>query len=108
MNKYVMAASTLSSAIGLALALQALPAQAQTQGMKDMSGMPQIVKDNMARMQKDKLEKCYGINAVSKNDCAEGAHSCAGQATQARDSKSFVMLPAGDCSKIQGGKLKPA
>ncbi|MGH9579186.1 MAG: BufA1 family periplasmic bufferin-type metallophore, partial [Terriglobales bacterium] len=36
----------------------------------------------------------------------EGAHSCAGQATQARDSKSFVLLPAGDCTKIQGGKLK--
>lgn len=106
MNKHVLAASALSSAIGLALAMQALPAQAQP--MKDMSGMPQIVKDNMARMEKNKLEKCYGINAVSKNDCAEGAHSCAGQATQARDTKSFVLLPAGDCGKIQGGKLKPA
>lgn len=106
MNKHLMAASTLSSAIGLVLAMQALPAQAQT--MKDMSGMPQVVKDNMARMETNKLEKCYGINAVSKNDCAEGAHSCAGQATQARDAKSFVLLPAGDCSKIQGGKMKPA
>lgn len=106
MNRHVLAASTLSSAIGLALALQALPVQAQA--TKDMSGMPQVVKDNMARMEKNKLEKCYGINAVAKNDCAEGAHSCAGQATQARDAKSFVLLPAGDCSKIQGGKLKPA
>ena len=106
MNKHVLAASTLSSAIGLALAMAAAPGQAQP--MKDMSGMPQIVKDNMARMEKSKLEKCYGINAVAKNDCAEGAHSCAGQATQARDTKSFVLLPAGDCSKIQGGKLKAA
>jgi uncharacterized membrane protein len=106
MNKHLLAASTLSSAIGLALAMQALPAQAQE--MKDMSAMPQVVKDNMARMEKNKLEKCYGINAVSRNDCAEWAHSCAGQATQARDAKSFVLLPAGDCSKIQGGKLKPA
>ncbi len=100
MNRYVLAASTLSSAIGLALSLQAAPVQAQ--GMtKDM---PQVVKDNMARMDKSKLEKCYGINAAAKNDCAEGAHSCAGHATQARDTKSFVLLPAGDCSKIQGGK----
>ncbi len=106
MNKHVMAASTLSSAIGLVLAMQVVPGAAQT--MKDMSNMPQIVKDNMARMEANKLEKCYGINAVAKNDCAEGAHSCAGQATQARDTKSFVLLPAGDCSKIQGGKLKPA
>ena len=104
MNKHVLAASTLSAALGLALAMQALPGQAQD--TKDMSGMPQIVKDNMAKMAKNKLEKCYGINVVAKNDCAEGAHSCAGQATQARDPKSFVLLPAGDCSKIQGGKLK--
>lgn len=106
MNKHILATSALSSAIGLALAMQALPAQAQQ--TKDMSAMPQVVKDNMAKMEKGKLEKCYGINAAAKNDCAEGAHSCAGQATQARDTKSFVLLPAGDCSKIQGGKPNPA
>ena len=88
--------TALSTAIGLAIAMQALPGSA--------AQMPQIVKDNMDRMAKEHLEKCYGINAVSKNDCAEGAHSCAGQATQARDPKSFVMLPAGVCAKIQGGK----
>jgi len=102
MNRYVLVASTLSGAVGLALAMQAAPIQAQ--GMKDMSNMPQVVKDNMMRIEKNKLEKCYGINKVAKNDCAEGAHSCAGQATKVRDSKSFVLLPAGDCSKIQGGK----
>ena len=96
MNR-ITAATALSTAIGLAFAMQALPSQAAQQ-------MPQIVKDNMDRMAKDHLEKCYGINAVSKNDCAEGVHSCAGQATQARDTKSFVMLPAGVCGKIQGGK----
>src|SRR5262245_25479749 len=97
MNRRQLAAAALSTAVGLALNMQTAPIAAQ-------GGPPQIVKDNMARMQKDHLEKCYGINAVSKNDCAEGAHSCAGQATQARDLKSFVMLPAGDCSKIAGGK----
>ena len=95
MNRYLLAASTLSTAVGLALAVQA-PVRA--------ADMPQAVKDNMMRAEKNHLEKCYGINAAAKNDCAEGAHSCAGQATQARDSKSFVLLPAGDCSKIQGGK----
>ncbi|HTY68038.1 MAG TPA: DUF2282 domain-containing protein [Alphaproteobacteria bacterium] len=100
MKRRVFAASALSAAVGLALALQAGPGQAQ-----DMSKMPQVVKDNMAQMQQNKLQKCYGINAVAKNDCAEGAHSCAGQSTQARDPKSFVLLPAGDCAKIQGGKL---
>ena len=100
MNR-ITAAAALSSAIGLALAMQTLPSQAAQQ-------MPQIVKDNMDRMAKDHLEKCYGINVVSKNDCAEGVHSCAGQATQARDTKSFVLLPAGVCGKIQGGSTKSA
>ena len=101
MTRSFLAASALSTAVGLALAMSA-PAGRAAEGMKEP---PQMVKDNMARAQKDNLQKCYGINAVSKNDCAEGAHSCAGQSTQARDPKSFVLLPAGDCSKIQGGKL---
>jgi uncharacterized membrane protein len=103
MNNRLLAASALSTALGLAWAMQAPPVQAQGAG-----NPPQIVKDNMARMAKDKLEKCFGINAVAKNDCAEGAHSCAGQATVARDPKSFVLLPAGDCGKIQGGKTTSA
>ena len=105
MTRQVIAGSALSTALGLVLAASGVAAQAQG---TDMSKMPQVVKDNMARMQSNKLEKCYGINAAAKNDCAEGAHSCAGQATQARDLKSFVMLPAGDCGKIAGGSLEPA
>jgi uncharacterized membrane protein len=102
MNRRLLAASTLGTAIGLALTMQ-VPA-VRAQGM--MANPPQVVKDNMARMKAQHLQKCYGINAIAKNDCAEGVHSCAGQATQARDPKSFVLLPAGDCSKIQGGNLK--
>jgi uncharacterized membrane protein len=97
MNRRTFAASALSAALGTVLAAPVATAQG-------MANPPQIVKDNMARAQANKLEKCYGINAVGKNDCAQGAHSCAGQATQPRDPKSFVLLPAGDCSKIQGGK----
>ncbi len=103
MNRRIFAASALSTALGLVMATQSLPTLAQ--GM-DMSKAPQAVKDNMMKMEKNKLEKCYGINAAAKNDCAEGAHSCAGQATKAHDTKSFVLLPAGDCSKIQGGSTK--
>ncbi len=103
MDHRLFAATTLSAAMGLALAMQGGSAGAQ-----DMSNAPPIVKENMARMQKNHLEKCYGINAVAKNDCAEGAHSCAGQATQARETKSFVLLPAGVCGKIAGGELKPS
>ena len=97
MNRLV-AATALSAAVGLAFAIQGATTPAFS------ADMPQVVKDNMDRAMKQHLEKCFGINAVAKNDCAEGAHSCAGQATQARDTKSFVMLPAGVCAKIQGGK----
>ena len=108
MERRLLASSALSTALGLVLASAGLPAQAQGMDNKgmDMSKAPQVVKDNMARMQANKLEKCYGINAVAKNDCAEGAHSCAGQSTKARDTQSFVLLPAGDCGKIAGGSMK--
>lgn len=101
MDKRLFASAALSAAMGLVLAMHGVAAHAQ--GTKDM---PPVVKENMERMAKDKLEKCYGINAVAKNDCAEGVHSCAGQATQARDTKSFVLLPGGVCGKIAGGKIK--
>jgi uncharacterized membrane protein len=96
MNRYVLAASTLSAAVGLAMALQA-PVRA--------ADMPSAAPSSTAMAGKAKLEKCYGVNAAAKNDCAAGAHSCAGQATMARDPKSFVLIPAGDCAKIQGGTL---
>ncbi len=99
MDKRLFTTTALSAAMGLAFGMLGATASAQD--------TPPIVKENMARMAKDKLEKCYGINTVAKNDCAEGAHSCAGQATQARDTKSFVLLPAGVCSKIAGGNMKP-
>jgi uncharacterized membrane protein len=97
MNRYLLAASTLSAAVGLALVLQAPVSAADA---------PMAANADASAATKDKLEKCYGINAASKNDCAAGAHSCAGQATMARDTKSFVLLPAGDCAKIAGGSTK--
>ena len=102
MNRYILAASTLSTAVGLALAMQTAPIQAADPAMEKM------MKEADAQIKKGKMEKCYGISASAKNDCAAGAISCAGQATQARDPKAFVLLPKGDCSKIQGGKLSAA
>ena len=95
MNRRLLAASALSSALGLALVVQASTARADEMKGGNMA----VVQANMERAKANHLEKCYGINAV-------GAHSCAGQATQARDPKSFVLLPAGDCGKIAGGHLQ--
>ena len=94
-----LASVTLAVAVGLALAT---PAQAQT----DKSGRPMTKEQKMTmeRMVKHNLEKCYGVAARGKNDCAEGAHSCVGQATRDRDPESFVLVPKGDCQKLAGGK----
>jgi uncharacterized membrane protein len=52
-------------------------------------------------------EKCYGIAKAGKNDCAAGAHSCAGQGTKNSDKSSYVYLPAGACEKIVGATTSP-
>jgi uncharacterized membrane protein len=52
-------------------------------------------------------EKCYGVAKAGHNDCAAGAHSCAGQSTKNNDKTSFVYLPAGACAKISGGSTTP-
>lgn len=59
-------------------------------------------------MQPAASEKCYGVAAAGKNDCAAGVHSCAGQSTKNFDKTSFVYLPAGACSKLAGGSTMAA
>ena len=85
-NRRLFAATALSAAMGLAMAMTGAPASA--------ADTPQAAK----------LEKCFGVTKAGLNDCAAGAHSCVGQATRDRDPASFVLLPKGDCNKIAGGK----
>jgi uncharacterized membrane protein len=54
-----------------------------------------------------KLEKCYGVAKAGKNDCAGGAHACAGQSSKDGSTKEFVELPKGTCQRIVGGSLTP-
>jgi uncharacterized membrane protein len=96
-----LASVTLTAALGLALAA---PAQAQME--KSSKPMTKEQKATMERMVKNNLEKCYGVAARGRNDCAEGAHSCVGQSTRDRDPESFVLVPKGDCQKLAGGKTQ--
>lgn len=82
-TKSILAASTLLGAVALAAQASAAPAGPMPAG----------------------FEKCYGVAAAGKNDCAAGAHSCAGQATKNFDKTSFVEIPKGVCSKLAGGNL---
>jgi len=93
-----LATATLAAAVGLALA-----AAAQAQQDKPMTKEQKMT---MERMVKNNLEKCYGVAARGKNDCAEGAHSCVGQSSRDRDPESFVLVPKGDCQKLAGGKTQ--
>ncbi len=52
-------------------------------------------------------EKCFGIAAAGKNDCATktGTHSCAGQSTKDKDPAEWKYVDKGTC-KGMGGKLE--
>jgi len=52
-------------------------------------------------------EKCYGVAKAGKNDCAGGAHACAGQSSKDKSAKEFISLPKGTCERIVGGSLTP-
>ncbi|MCP4383253.1 MAG: DUF2282 domain-containing protein [Hyphomicrobiales bacterium] len=47
------------------------------------------------------MEKCYGVSLKGQNDCAAGAHSCAGTSTVDYDGQSFKLVPAGTCTDIE-------
>ena len=96
-----LASATLATA--LSLAFGGAPVQAQQKADKPMTKEQKMT---MERMVKNNLEKCYGVAARGKNDCAEGQHSCVGQATRDRDPASFVLVPKGDCQKLAGGKTQ--
>jgi uncharacterized membrane protein len=57
------------------------------------------------------MVKCYGVSLKRQNDCAAGAHSCAGTSTVDYDGQSFKLVPAGTCTQIETpfgpGSLEP-
>jgi len=54
-----------------------------------------------------KSEKCYGVAKAGKNDCATGTSSCAGTSKVHNQKDAYVLVPAGLCTKLTGGSLKP-
>jgi uncharacterized membrane protein len=84
-----MQANKIVSLIALALASAPAPSRAEP------APVPQFTP-----------EKCYGIAATAQNDCQTATHACAGEAKQARDPGSWIYVPVGTCTKIDGGSLK--
>jgi uncharacterized membrane protein len=79
----ITAAVTLAGALAGAMSLLSAPAAAQ-----------------------DAKEKCYGVSLKGQNDCAAGAHSCAGTATIDYDGQSFKLVPKGTCTAMMTPKGK--
>ncbi len=52
-------------------------------------------------------EKCYGVAAAGKNDCATKSSSCAGTSKVDNQGDAFVAVPKGLCEKLAGGSLTP-
>lgn len=61
-----------------------------------MGGKPMPMPAQAAEM-----EKCYGVAKAGKNDCATGAHSCAGNSKT--DGEGWLNTPKGLCDKLVGG-----
>jgi uncharacterized membrane protein len=57
-------------------------------------------------------EKCYGVALKGQNDCAAGAHSCAGHSTVDYDPASFKLVAVGTCTSMETpngmGSLTPS
>ncbi|MBI1220418.1 MAG: DUF2282 domain-containing protein [Rhodobacteraceae bacterium] len=118
MDRRTLTLTTVAAAVALAAGVAA-PASAQQmtpvmQKKLDMmlkqypDANKQVIEKNIQRVAAQHLQRCFGVNALGRNDCASGAHSCAGLAKSARDPSSFVLLPAGDCGKLAGGSLTPS
>ena len=74
----MLSAVALAGAVGAAMASFAVPAAAA-----------------------EAMEKCYGVSLKGQNDCAAGAHSCAGTSTIDYDGQSFKLVPAGTCTTME-------
>ncbi len=88
MNKRLIVATALASAVATPGAVLAAPNPAPTPPFK--------------------AEKCYGIARAGENDCAStGNNECAGTSRKALDLRAWIYVPEGYCRRIQGGSLRP-
>ena len=49
-------------------------------------------------------ERCYGVARAGHNDCGTAHHACAQQSTADAAPDEWLMVPAGLCERIRGGR----
>jgi len=91
MSKISRNVTGVALAGAFATALATLTAQAASSGPDETAAM----------MAKGGVEKCYGVSLAGANDCAEGAHGCAGHSTVDYDPASFKLVPTGTCTSME-------
>ena len=78
--------------------------RAPVAGAAEMMHTPDNTKTQMAT---GKFEECYGVALAGQNDCAAGAHSCAGTSTVDYDPASFKLVPKGTCTDDDDAERRP-
>lgn len=106
-----LSAAVVAGALAAAFAsFASTPAVAASEAEMKMM-MEAAAAKTEAAMATGKFEMCYGIALAGQNDCAAGAHSCAGTATADYDPASFKLVAAGTCTTMQTpngmGTLQP-
>lgn len=108
-----MIAKSVSSAVLASAFAAALGSFAATSSAAEMSkeDMMKAQEHTHAQLATGKFEPCYGVALAGQNDCAAGAHSCAGTSTVNYDPASFKLVPTGTCTTMTTpnghGTLKP-
>lgn len=64
------------------------------------------VASNSALAAKGDTEKCAGVVKAGKNDCGTSYSSCAGTVKTDSDKEAWILVPAGTCEKIAGGRIQ--
>lgn len=71
-----------------------------------LSGTTSFGANAAPKVNKEGLEKCYGVVKSGLNDCGADTHACATQSAKDGDPNDWIYLPKGTCEKIVSGKTK--
>ena len=92
--------TTLSTIVAMGLGSSAMADAAS-----DSLTMQNTMQTTLTKAMPGGFEKCYGIAAAAKNDCASGTEACAGQSKLSGAKDAWLGVPMGTCERIVGGSL---
>ena len=100
MSTTMKAVSTAAIAAAVAAAFGAFAATSASAADDAAAMMKAAQAKTEAAVKTGKFEPCYGVALKGQNDCAAGAHSCAGTSTVDYDGQSFKLVATGTCTTM--------